>query len=871
MKASSPYTETFASLGLKSILLTVNQRLALHLQNEYADYQRAQGKKVWPAEAILSFSSWLDAVWERISLVEDCLPMALNCHQEKKLWQDIIQHSDQGKNFLHIAGTVYEAQQAWQTLQQWCVNLNEIPSYYTDDVEAFVSWARAFKKRCLEENWISSCERLKIITELLEQKKWADIFPESISLFGFDEYTPQMEKFCRFYRSPFIAHFHKEGQEEVLVKACHDKEAELRHAMHFALKQLTAQPQSSFAIVVPDLAQTREQVERLAKEVLGKNYNISAAKPLSDYCIVADALNFLALRHSKRLEDLSQIIRSPFLKLADTEIFCRAQFDIELREKASAECHFNECMMELRHSNACPALLEVLEQYQAYHLPKKAYLSEWVEHFTALLNIMGWPGERSLNSAEYQAVSKFYESFDEVVSLSPILGSCSYQKALGAFNQVMADRLFQPENTGSVGVSILGVLEASGLPFDAIWLCGLSDDKWPAAASPNAFLPISLQVQKNMPHASAEREFRYAAKLMQDMKGHCKTLILSYPCWQGDIALNPSPLIQSYKSELCGPISRYCESLFNNGQDLEFVQDHYGLSLNEFEPFQAGSALFKDQSLCPFKAYAAERLEVEAFPEFMAYLDSSIQGNIIHSILQDIWAELLDSDHLHALPGADLDKLIAEKVVKTLAVYRRRYSHLFNQAIFNIEQQRLVELMQAWMECEKQRSAFKVLALEQKTLTEMGGIPLALRIDRVDELQNGEIAVIDYKTGRASTREWLPEKMISPQLPLYAIVKKAQAIAFAKVNSSDKKGFDGLGVEADLIPKLKKVEDWTALLVLWKEQLLKLADEFKKGYAIVRPQSYLAACQHCDFERLCRVDYQNLEHSDNDEDEDVDD
>ncbi|MDF2940387.1 MAG: repair protein [Gammaproteobacteria bacterium] len=871
MKVLNPYTEIFAGLGPKHILLTVNQRLALHLQNEYSSYQQAQGKKVWQADVILSFSAWLDAIWQRLSLLEDDLPMALNCHQEKKLWQEIIQNSEQGKNFLHITGTVYEAQQAWQTLQQWCVGLSEIPSYYTDDVEAFVSWAKAFKKRCQQEGWISSCERLSLISDRLEKGKWAEIFPESISLFGFEEYTPQVERFRKFFHRGEVLLFEKKGAGEVLVKACHDKEAELRHAMDFALKQVTVKPHSSIAIVVPDLAQNREQVERLASEVLGENYNISAAKPLSDYCIVADALGFLALRHSRRLEDLSQVIRSPFLKAAETEMFCRAQLDIELRQKASSECHFKECMMQLRHSHTCPDLLGLLEQYQNYPIPQKAYLSEWIEHFTALLNIMAWPGERGLNSAEYQAVAKFYEALDAVVSLNPILGSCSYQKALSALNQVMSDMLFQPENTATVGISILGILEASGLPFDAIWLCGLSDDKWPAAASPNAFLPISLQVQKNMPHASADREYRYAAQLMKEIKAHCHSLTLSYPCWQGDIALNPSPLLHGYEKQSCGSIGRYSESLFNNGQDLEFVQDHYGLSLNEFEAFQAGSALFKDQSLCPFKAYAGERLEVKAFPEFMAYLDSSIQGNIIHSILQEIWTELQDSTNLHTKSEADLGALIAERVSKVLEVYRRRYSHLFNEALFNIEQQRLVDLMQAWMECEKQRATFKVLALEQKTLTEMGGIPLALRIDRVDELQNGELAVIDYKTGKASAREWFPEKMISPQLPLYAVVKNAQAIAFAKVNASDKKGFDGMAVEADLIPKVKKVEDWNALLFDWKKQLLKLADEFKQGYAVVRPLSYLEACQHCDFERLCRVDYQNLEHSNNDEDEEADD
>ncbi len=53
-------------------------------------------------------------------------------------------------------------------------------------------------------------------------------------------------------------------------------------------------------------------------------------------------------------------------------------------------------------------------------------------------------------------------------------------------------RVFKPEDEGAP-VQVMGMLEAAGLRFDHLWIMGLHDEALPAAASPNPFLPYSLQ------------------------------------------------------------------------------------------------------------------------------------------------------------------------------------------------------------------------------------------------------------------------------------------------------------------------------------------------------------------------------------------
>ena len=70
----------------------------------------------------------------------------------------------------------------------------------------------------------------------------------------------------------------------------------------------------------------------------------------------------------------------------------------------------------------------------------------------------------------------------------------------------------RPPRTSNV--QVLGPLEAAGLGFDQLWLCGMQADRWPAPARPNPFIPQPLQRRLQMPHASAQREWAFATALM---------------------------------------------------------------------------------------------------------------------------------------------------------------------------------------------------------------------------------------------------------------------------------------------------------------------------------------------------------------------
>ena len=129
--------------------------------------------------------------------------------------------------------------------------------------------------------------------------------------------------------------------------------------------------------------------------------------------------------------------------------------------------------------------------------------------------------------------------------------------------------------------------------------------------------------------------------------------------------------------------------------------------------------------------------------------------------------------------------------------------------------------------------------------------------------------MIDYKSGEAKPGDWLKERIVAPQLPLYSTLLSPSAVAFGKI----KKGqieFKGVkdsslefsGFKATNYTKETKVSEWNDLLDLWKNKIELLANEFLSGRAVIEPALKQETCKNCELDSLCRIrerDFKNEE------------
>ncbi len=177
------------------------------------------------------------------------------------------------------------------------------------------------------------------------------------------------------------------------------------------------------------------------------------------------------------------------------------------------------------------------------------------------------------------------------------------------------------------------------------------------------------------------------------------------------------------------------------------------------------------------------------------------------------------------------------------------------------ECRRAVRLIHTLCDLERKRSPFVVREMEHDSTLQLAGAQLRLRIDRLDQLQNGGLAILDYKSGRPITGDWYSERPSHPQLLAYlaAVGRETAAMATISVTAREVR-FDGVAAESNLLPKVKAVEPpspemageaWAIRQDEWIARVEHLVTDFLAGHAAVDPRP--KACEYCHVVSVCRI------------------
>ena len=526
------------------------------------------------------------------------------------------------------------------------------------------------------------------------------------------------------------------------------------------------------------------------------------------------------------------------------------------------------------------ALLDVLASAQkksARQLP-----GAWAEDFTNLLRKLGWPGERGLSSREFQAVEHFRNCLAQLASLDGVANRLGRAEAVRILSRLVKATEFQPEGADPP-VQVLGELESSGMTFDHLWVLGLSDKALPRAPGPNPFIPLHVQRRHAMQRSSAEREFKFAEQVARRLLAASADVVASWPRMQDGIQQRPSPLIADIPEgrPCCDATSAPDRVIWAGRPELEKMTDSQGPALATRKAFSGGTGIIKDQALCPFRAFAHHRLRAEGLDVPEIGIDNMSRGTLAHTVLELFWNDVGDQTTLLALDETALIAKIQVAVDAALQRLEKERRHDLPVRQRQIEADRLMAIARQWLDIEARRGAFQVTVAEKNHRIKVGNLTIRTRIDRIDELADGTMAVIDYKTGRPDPTQWLDERVTEPQLPLYCLGLERSsigAVMFAQVRSKALEcGFRGLARETEAWPgaKSRKLEalfsdkGWASLddvLSHWDKVLPALGDDFSRGEAAVDPVEIELACKYCDLTGLCRVlERQNAGHGGDDD------
>lgn len=870
-------------IGEGVIVVTPTQRLSHHIRYQYATDQVSQGKKAWQTPECMPWTAWCKRNFETLSYRSENKPILLNHIQQQWLWQEIINQSKYKNQLLQITATAKQALQAYQLAKEWCIPIFPDATYLSEDAFAFKKWTDSYEKQKQQNNWLDEATLPDFISSHASKLKATS---EKIVFYDFDQLTTQQDNVKQALINAGIEVEEvnvNDRNEAVNISQQTDIESEILAAANWSKLHLEKNENVSIGIVAPNLAAIREKIDYGFASVLTPNkwlhsdehihkpYSISLGKSLSNYALVHAAINLLALGKRKvSINTLGVLLHSPFITGAQNERASRAKFDAAIRRIGEQQLSLktlywiseNKC----KEYEQCNEFIQLVKKFEISFLShaKTQSLRLWTETFTEWLSDFGWPGERSLNSDEHQVMNAWQTALTQLASLDGISKPVNFSTALFQVNRILSETRFQPE-TPETPIQVLGMSAVAGMQFDYLWLMGMRDDIWPPGTSANAFIPIKCQREFNIPTANAETQLQLAKQITDKLKQSAKEVVFSYAMQEGDRQCLPSPLIKNISSQHTTnkQFKDYKNTILESSL-LETILDVDAPKIPAGQIANGGSSLFKDQSACPFKAFARHRLHADSLQQTDIGLSAAERGNLIHRALQYLWQRLKTSENLNYKTELELEKIIHSVVIEAIKQQASLQPETFSDRFTELEQQRLEKILKQWLLIEKERSEFKVIATEEWKTICFEDIELHLRVDRVDQLANSRCVIIDYKTGAISKKDWETENPNDPQLPLYAVTNEQEvaAIAFASLKTG-KLGFIGQAESDDIFPKIKPDSEllWKDKLEHWEQILIRLANDFRDGIATVEPTA--TACRYCDLHGLCRI-YERIENFEDD-------
>ena len=845
----------------ESIILTPNHRLACYLQNRSCSIPVKRNPTTWRSEKILPLTIWMINCWQ-----ECADPRALlSSHQERLLWQQVIEEI-LGKNFSNITDTVIKAH---ELLTNWQLDITNWTNHEPEDVIIFKRLCNKFKEYCKKKNLVTACQLPSLLLPYLQHRDLKIIFV------GFDEYPPQLRTFIDTLKKSNQLIYHSDPnnyKNSTCKKLSFAKQQdEITTIARFAKQLINYNPKVTIGIVVANLTDLRPKIIRIFNDVLGntENVNVSAGTIFSSLPIISYALELLALHEPFNLKTISKILLSPYVQGAETEKSNRAFLDFQLHQLHQSQFGLIDIeFLAKKHSKDISILINILQKIRNFYAQiknKKLDNSDWTKTFAQILQILGWPGENKLTNTELMATERFTELLQELTTTNLIAGKTSYTQALQILHHMADNTIFQSQRETESQINVLGTLEAAGINFDYLWVMELDQESWPTAPTPNPFIPIKIQKKFALPHSSAERELHFCETLINRFKRSAKEIIFSYVNQVEDRTLESSALIAdildiSIDDLDLAAFTEPAKKIYSNRKMERLVDDDYDddyLALELNEPIHGGSRLIELQSLCPFRAFAEFRLRAKESKQIESGIGKLKRGILIHTALEKFWQEVKTHQNL-----CSLDPEVLKESIKKNVAYALNKENV-SQTLYSLEQKCLIRLLNSWLEVEKSRPPFQVIATEKTIETTLGSLQIKLRIDRIDRLVNGNLLLIDYKTGKKlpTIFDWFGKRPKTPQLPLYCVaVDEAQSFAFAQINIESIKfkdiGLDELafGLRTADENNFKNNINWHELIAYWREILTNLAKEFASGYAKPQPLS-AQVCKQCEFGLICRYTY----------------
>jgi len=429
------------------------------------------------------------------------------------------------------------------------------------------------------------------------------------------------------------------------------------------------------------------------------------------------------------------------------------------------------------------------------------------------------------------------ESLEDVRLFFDELEKCDIKNIALLESKVNAK--FSNKNSSDANaVQLMTIHKAKGLEFKYVFVVNLVEDRFPARRrSEGIEIPIEL-VKEQLPegdsHYQEERRLFYVAIT----RAKDKLYLMSSEDYGG----SRTKKISRFLAEL-GFERLETNKTTNRFDDPKAQEEKKGKFVYHL-PDAFSFSQIKSYSTCPYQYKLAHLLKIPTKGSA-----SFSFGQSIHATMQKFYERLKDLNSVSqdSLFDASAAKNKAGKIkAPTLDELLAFYDQLWIEDWYSTKSQREEyrklgnDILRDFYKSQEENWTIPV-SLESWFKIKVGEHLIHGRIDRVDQLTNGSLEIIDYKTGKAKEKDEGDDKdqlliyqMALQQLPEYRNIGAPSKLTYYYLNENAQVSF--LGNEKE-ITKLQ-------------EKLVSTIDEIKSGNFDATPSQH--TCKYCDFKNICQ-------------------
>ncbi len=316
-------------------------------------------------------------------------------------------------------------------------------------------------------------------------------------------------------------------------------------------------------------------------------------------------------------------------------------------------------------------------------------------------------------------------------------------------NQLLQQTSIPFHGEPAEGVQIMGVLETRNLDFDHVLLLSCQEGNMPKGVNDSSFIPHSIRQAYELTTIENKVSIYayYFHRLLQ--RAHDVTILYNNSTEDGQRG-EMSRFMLQMMVESNHPITFHSlqagkqterwrpQSIAKNERIIQVLKDRPSLSPTAINRYMR----------CPLQFYyhyvAGIQEPNQADDE--QELDSIAFGDIFHEAADSIYRKLP-----REITAEILDRLLKEKITIERAVdeaFQKELPHVVQGGLHLINREVIIHYLRQLLTIDKRLAPFTILGLEKDVFRPLniGKMDIGGRIDRLDQMHDGTIRVIDYKT-----------------------------------------------------------------------------------------------------------------------------